>query len=326
MRETKFISLLLLVLLVSAPGMAQIRAQSAADAATAAPPPQTAGSPTLGMSTPITGARAVLGPGDLLEIHVFDTPELSQRVRVDSDGKIVLALIGEITVQNMTPNELEKLIAHKLIDGHFVKDPQVQIFVAEYAGQLAYIDGEVNRPGAYPLLRAHCLLDLIAVAGGLSVRAGNAVTIVREGDPASPLHVDLSDTDEQKRNPEIQPGDSITVAQTGIVYVLGDVGKPGGFLIDRRTPLSVVKAVALAEGTTPTAAITKVRLIRTTDNVRQEIPLNLKSMLKSESPDLPVQAGDVIFVPGSMTRGLGRTSIQTILATASGVAIYAYRP
>jgi polysaccharide export outer membrane protein len=136
----------------------------------------------------------------------------------------------------------------------------------------------------------------------------------------------LTDKDEQQGNPEIKPGDSIAVAQTGIVYVLGDVTRPGGFLLDRRTSLSAVQAVALAEGTTPSAALSKARLIRTSQNTRQEIPLNLRSILKSQSPDVPMQAGDIIFVPGSVTRGLGRASIQTILATASGVAIYAYRP
>ena len=327
MRETRLIPLCLLVLLISGSLRAQTRIPNATEVVTPPPAPQASGqSATVGLSTAVTGARVALGPGDLLDIRVFDTPELSQRVRVDSDGKIALALIGEITARGMSPKELEKLITQELIDGRFVKNPQVSVFVAEYAGQLAYVDGEVTRPGAYPLLRSHRLLDLIAVAGGLSARAGNAVAIVREGDPASPLHVDLSDKDEQQRNPEIQPGDSITVSQTGIVYVLGDVTRPGGFLLDRRTSLSVAQAVALAEGTTSSASLSKARLIRTTQNTRQEIPLDLRAILKSHSPDIPVQAGDIIFVPGSVTRGLGRASIQTILATASGVAIYAYRP
>ena len=273
-------------------------------------------------STSVTGAQVALGPGDLLEITVFDTPELAQRARVSSEGTITMPLIGEITVRGLWPNELEKMIRSKLIDGHFVKDPQVNVFVAEYAGQVAYVTGEVNKPGAYSLLRSHRLRDLLSVAGGLTLRAGNAVTIAHEGDAAQPTRVDLSDGDENHGNPEIMPGDNITVGQSGIVYVLGDVERAGGFVLDRRTSLSVLQALALAEGPKPSASLKKALLIRTTTEQRQEIPLNLRMILQSKSPDVLLQAGDIIFVPGSLTRGMGRRTIDTILATASGVAIY----
>ena len=273
-------------------------------------------------STSISGAQITLCSGDLLEITVFDTPELSQRIRVNSDQKITLALIGEIEVKGISPAALEMLIRSKLVDGHFVKNPQVAVFVSEYAGQMANVTGEVNRPGAFPLLRSHYLTDLIAVAGGLSQRAGNTVIIARHGDSASSLVVDMADKDEQRRNPEIEPGDSITVGQAGIVYVLGDVGRPGGFLLDRRGTLSAVQAVALAEGIMPSASLRKAQLIRTSDGNRQEIILDLQSILKARSPDLQLQAGDILYIPRSLTRGMGRQSIETILATVSGMAIY----
>jgi len=276
------------------------------------------------LSTAMTGIRAPLGPGDLIDINVFDTPELTQKIRVNSEGKIKLALIGEIGVQGMTPDELERLITTKLVGGHFMKKPEVAVFVAEYAGQMAYISGEVVRPGAYSLLRSHRLLDLIAVSGGLSARAGNVVTIKRQGEGV--MHVDLSNQDPSRSNPEIMPGDSVSVEQAGIVYVLGDVERPGGFMVDRRVTLSVMQALALAEGLKPSAGVTKVRLIRTTDSGRQDISLDVKLILKAQKPDLTLQAGDIIYVPSTLLRGMGRLGIQTILATASGVAIYAYRP
>jgi len=326
-----------LLLIVLAPEIlsAQLRETDRVQARASEPQTQQAGAaPTAGelasskdsLSTGITGAPVALGPGDLLEINVFDTPELTQKIRVASNGQIALALIGDIDVKGMSPGELEKLIRSKLIEGNFVKDPQVSVFVAEYAGQSAYITGEVNRPGAYPLLRSHRLRDLISVAGGLTARAGNAVTITRETNPAQPLRVDLSDKDENQSNPEIMPGDDVAVAQTGIVYVLGDVERPGGFLLDRSTSLSVMQALALAEGLKSSASINKVSLIRTTGEARQEIPLNLKMILKSQNPDLPLQAGDIIFVPGSLTRGMGRRTIDVILQTASFAAVYAARP
>src|SRR5262249_48488411 len=119
-------------------------------------------------STSVTGMRVALGPGDLLEITVFDTPELTQRTRVSNEGKITMPLLGEINARGLSPNELETTIRSKLIEGQFVKDPQVSVFVAEYAGQTAFITGEVNKPGGYALLRSHRLRDLISVAGGLT--------------------------------------------------------------------------------------------------------------------------------------------------------------
>jgi len=332
MRQTKAIFLVFFLL---APVMlpAQAREADRVQAQAIEPEGQAGSAPADGssatkdsLSMGMTGARVALGPGDLLEISVFDTPELTQKTRVDSDGKITMALIGEVDVRGMSPDALQKLIRQKLIDGRFMKDPQVSVFVAEYAGQAAYVTGEVNRPGAYPLLRSHRLRDLISVAGGFTARAGNSVTIARQGDSALPLRIDLSDKDDDKSNPEILPGDNITVGQTGIVYVLGDVERPGGFLLDRRTTLSVMQALALAEGVKSSASLSKASLIRTNQETRQEIPLNLKMILKSQSPDPPLQAGDIIFVPGSLTRGMGRHAIDVILQTAGFAAVYAARP
>ena len=277
-------------------------------------------------STTMTGAHVVLGPGDLLGISVFDTPEMAQRVRVNSDGKITLALIGELTVRGMLPDKLGGIIAQKLVDGHFMKNPQVSVEVLEYAGQMAYVTGEVSRPGAYALLRSHRLLDLISVAGGLTSHAGNAVTITRGENSAQHIVVDLSDKDEARSNPEILPGDSITVGQTGIIYVLGDVNRPGGFMLDRRTTLSVVQAMAMAEGTKSSASLAKAILIRTTQGNRQVTPLNLKMILKSQNPDVLLAAGDIVFVPGSLTRGMGKTSLEVIMSSAGLAAVYASHP
>ena len=292
------------------------------------PPPQVSAPPGEAsdlrdpLSTSQTAARSTLGPGDLLEVSVFDTPELAQRVRVASNGSIRLALIGELQVSGMTPAELRELIAKLLVDGHFVKDPQVSLFVVEYAGQLVYVLGEVNRPGAYPLLRSHRLLDLISVAGGLNARAGNAVTISRPGTPAKTIELNPAGQGSAENNPEIEPGDRITVEQAGIVYVLGEVGRPGGFLIDRHKQLTILQTLALAEGIQNSASIKKAVILRGPADKAQLIPINIAKILKLESPDVPVEGGDVLYIYGSLTRGLGRSVIQTMLATASAAAIY----
>jgi polysaccharide export outer membrane protein len=314
---------------------AQTRQNDAAQARTGPPQETNANGESQGqrisvskdpLSTSITAAQTAMGPGDLLDITVFDTPELTERVRVDSEGKITLPLIGEISVRGTTARALENVIRGKLIDGSFVKDPQVSVFIAEYAGQMAYVTGEVTRPGAYALLRSHLLLDLISVAGGLTSRASNTVTILRGDGPAQHILVDLSDKDETRSNPEILPGDSITVGQSGIVYVLGDVNRPGGFMLDRRTTLSVVQAVALAEGTKSSASLSKAILVRTIQGKRQETPLNLKMIMKSQNPDLVLQASDILYVPGSVMRGMGKTSLEVLESSAGLAAVYTIRP
>ena len=282
--------------------------------------------PSNPMSATMTGAHTVLGPGDLLEIGVFDTPELTQRVRVNGEGKIYYSLVGDITVQGTSTESLREIIRKRLIEGRYVKDPRVTIFVVEYAGEMVYVTGEVNRPGAYSLLRSYRLLDLLSVAGGLTDRAANKITIIHESDPKHLIHVDLTDPDAEVSNPEISPGDSVVVGLTGLVYVLGNVTRPGGFFLDRRSVLTVLEALALAEGPTQTASLTNGTLIHSADANPQPIPINLKEILKAQSPDFPLKGGDIIWVGDSQTRNLGRAAIQAILATASGVAVYASYP
>lgn len=274
------------------------------------------------LSTSITGAEALLGPGDLIEITVFDTPELSQRVRVTSDGKITLALIGTIVVTGMNSEQLRDVISEDLVKGRFVRSPQVSVFVSGYAGQVAYVDGEVNRPGAYPLLRSHRLLDLIAVAGGLSPRGGNSVTVTRAGEKPERIQVSLAGKDPIQNNPEIYPGDHVTVGETGIVYVLGEVGRPGGFLIDRHSSITVLQALALAEGLQSSASIKKATLLRKAGDSSQLLPVNIQKILRAEEPNTLLQEGDILYVYGSLTRGLGRSALITMMATASTAAVY----
>jgi len=314
------------LLLVLAQGA---QAQVREDVRISAAPPSQSSAP-LGESpephdailTSVTGTQVDLGPGDLIEISVFDTPELSQRVRVSSEGKITLSLIGELRVNGMTPEALRDLIVDDLIRGHFVRNPQVSVFVSGYAGQVAYIDGEVNRPGAYPLLRSHRLLDLIAVAGGPSARAGDSVTITKAGAKSEQLQVNLTGKDDAENNPEIFPGDRITIGRSGIVYVLGEVGRPGGFLLGQHSTITILQALALAEGLQSSASIKKATLIRKTTDGNQEIPVNVQKILKAENPDMAVREGDILYIYGSLTRGLGRSALVTAMATASTAAVY----
>ena len=155
-----------------------------------------------------SGAAGPIGAGDLVEMSVFDTPELSGKLRVSNTGDIILPLVGSIHVAGMKADDVQNLIRQKFIDGGFLKDPQVTVFVAEYATQGVSVLGEVKTPGIYPAFGAHNLMDYISLAGGLTPLAGTNITITRVAHPDDPEHVKISASSAPKplNNPEILPG------------------------------------------------------------------------------------------------------------------------
>ena len=272
------------------------------------------------LSASMTAAPMQIGPGDLLEIEVFDTPELAGKARVNSHGEITMPLIGSVPVGGLSPEQVQELLAKRLRNENFVKDPQVTVFVIEYASQAVYLMGEVVKPGPYPLMGSHRLLDFISAAGGFTPRAGKTVTVTKHANPDTLRTFALGSPDEDS-NPELSAGDSIIISQAGIVYVLGDVTRPGGFMLDREDTLTIMQALALAQGTLSTAAKSSAKLIRTTAKGREEIPVNLKAILKSKSTDLAMQTNDILFVPGSTTKGVLK-GVQSVLPGAAAASIY----
>ncbi|MFB3917504.1 MAG: polysaccharide biosynthesis/export family protein [Terriglobales bacterium] len=267
-----------------------------------------------------TAGPVQLSPGDLLEIGVFDTPELSGKVRVNSAGDISLPLIGTLHVGGLTPEQTQSAIRESLIKGEFLKDPQVAVFVAEYANQAVYVTGEVNRPGPYPIMGSHRLMDFIAAAGGVSDRAGKVVTITHQDDPEHPKVVKLEQG--AASNPEMKAGDTVVVSQAGIIYILGDVGRPGGFLIDHDEHLTVMQALALAQGVRPGASLKNAKLVRTTDQGRQEVGLDLKQLFEGRSTDLALQDDDILFIPTNVAKGAFKRGLEAVVQAATGLAIY----
>ncbi len=275
------------------------------------------------MTMTITSGPVHLGPGDLLDIGVFDSPELTTHARVTSGAEISFPLLGKLHVGGLTPLEVQNLIREQLIAGDFVKDPQVEVFVTEYANQAIYVLGEVTKPGAYPLVGDHRLFDLITAAGGFSPRAGKTITITHHENPSSPQVIRFSrHPNLAADNIEIAAGDTINVGQAGVVYVVGNVQHPGGFLLDGDQQLSVIQALALAAGSRPGAAMKNARIVRTTAQGQQQVVVNLSKILASKSPDVILQDQDILYVPNSVLRSsLNRGTDAAVQATV-GAAIY----
>jgi polysaccharide export outer membrane protein len=273
-------------------------------------------------STFQSGGVTPIGPGDLLEVTVFDTPELSGKVRVSNTGDVSLPLIGPMHVAGLKTDEMQSLVARKLIDAQMVKDPQVAVFMAEYATQGVSVLGEVKKPGIYPTLGQHRLMDYISLAEGLTPMAGAWATITaRSQTQVTTVALSSKSSPTAVQNPEIAPGDTIFVSKAGIVYVVGDVGKPGGFVMDHDEHLTVLQAIALAQGVNSTAAKKRARLIRKTPEGRQEIPFDLGKVLNAKANDMTLQDDDIIFVPGSAAKG-GLKNIPGVLAGVAAAAIY----
>ena len=268
-----------------------------------------------------------LGPGDLIEVGVYNVPELASKVRISGSGDIYLPLIDYVHVEGLTQEEAQSLIEKRLADGGFVRNPHVTIFVDEFTSQGVTILGEVGRPGIYPDIGDHKLYQVISQAGGFTATASRKITILRRNQQ-EPIPVSLPRNlgDDQNGNVEIQPGDTITVPRSPIIYVVGDVGRPSGILADNGT-MTVLQALALAGGTNRTAKLGGARIIRKGPaGSVTETKVEIKKMLEAKAPDVQLQADDILFVPISGRRVLMGRTFDASMTLATTMAIYTVRP
>jgi polysaccharide export outer membrane protein len=265
-----------------------------------------------------------LGAGDLVEVGVYNVPELTTKARISSQGEIYLPLIDYVHVTGLTAEEAEGLIQKRLSDGGFVKNPHVTLFVDQYASQGASVLGEVARPGVYPVPGQQQLFDLISSAGGFTEKAGRSITVTHRDQPDKPVTVPLSRnvSDNPESNIPILPGDTIIVRKADLIYVVGDVGRPSGFLMDSGH-LTVLQAIALAGGTTRTANLGGARIIRKGPEGITETSVELKKILRAKAPDVTMQADDILFVPTSATKALAGRTFEAAMQAATAASIVA---
>jgi len=300
------IFLLLLILAIPAFG------QSAA--------PASADTPDAPQTQPPT--ELLIGSGDLIQVIVEGAPEYTREVRVSRDGQITLPMISAVHIAGLSASQAQDLIASRLREGKYFQNPQVSVFTKEYSTQGISVLGEVAKPGIYPLLGTHTLFDAISAAGGVTPKAGRKVMIMRRGSTqAEVVEMPIEMKDWSRSNVAVQPGDTVMVSKAGIVYVVGDVHLPGGFVMEN-SKMTVLQALALAQGTNPTASLAKAKLIRKTPSGQQETPLALNKIYSAQIPDVSLEAEDILFIPSSRAKSGFRRGMDTVLATVSGMAIY----
>jgi polysaccharide export outer membrane protein len=268
-----------------------------------------------------------LAAGDLIEVTVYNVPDLTTKARIGSNGDAYLPLIDYVHLAGLTAEEAQTAIQKRLSEGGFVKDPHASLFVDHYSSAGASVLGEVAKPGVYPLTGQERLFDLISAAGGLTEKAGRSISVAHRGQEDQPQLVPLSRNlaDHAEGNIPIYPGDTVIVRKADVVYVVGDVGRPSGFLMDNGQ-LTVLQAIALAGGTTRTAKMSAARIIRKGPAGISETPVHLKQILEAKAPDVPMQADDILFVPTSTQKMLTNRTLEAAIQAATAVGIVAAIP
>ena len=321
-------------------GQSSLKAQTAAEINQRL---QQANEKLAGTTTESETSDSRIGPDDLLNISVFEAPEMNSTVRVSASGEISLQLLGAVHAAGLTPKELESVLqAH--LRRTYMKDPHVGVFVQELQSHSISVVGAVKMPGVFQIRGTKTVIEVLSMAQGLADDAGDTVLIQHGAESTQPGSSNGSQPTAQEKNGAIEeinlkklldsadsalnvpvrPGDIVKVPRAGIVYVVGEVQKPGGFVLQNNENISVLQALALAEGPTHTSAISRARIIRTdpASGKRTEIPMNLGRIFSGKAPDTFLQPKDIVFVPNSAAKSILYRGSEAAVQTAAGVAIY----
>ncbi|MFT4112060.1 polysaccharide biosynthesis/export family protein [Silvibacterium sp.] len=284
----------------------------------------------------------VLGGGDQILIRVEDMDDLpAAPVRIDPDGYLDLPLVGRMQAGGLTLTQFKAALTKKLTK--YIDSPQISVNLTDNQSRTVSVIGEVNSPGIHPLPQPRDLIDVLSIAGGVKPDAGSKVVLTRNVSrgllPLSDAQLDQSGryrtatvsldnllaAKHPAENILIQPGDVVSVPKGEIVYVIGNVHKPGGFPLNSHESLSLLQALSLAEGIAPNAGTKDAKILRPVpgnDAKPQEIPVDVKMIFAGKAPDVPLFANDILFIPNSAAKSGSRRAAEAILQVVTGVAIY----
>ncbi len=292
-------------------------------------------------AAPEKRADYVLGPGDQIAILVINLEtHFNNRVfRIDMSGNLTLPFVGRIQGAGLSTAGLEDEMRARL--ARFLKNPEVVVSLSTFASQPVSILGAVNTPGIRQLEGHKTLFEILSLAGGLRPDAGYLILVTRNiawGEiplptakvdsagrysTASVRVKDILNAINVKENIQILPGDTISVPKADVVYAVGSVVKPGGFLLNEHETLSALQVVSLAGGIQRTAS-GNAKILRLVDGSldRVEIPIDLKKLMTGKGADEQLRSGDILFVPNSMAKSAGFRTVDAIVNAANGAMIF----
>ena len=285
----------------------------------------------------------VLAAEDTIAVRVPIAEEFATEkapFRIDGDGYANLPLVGRTRAAGLSVKQLEAELAKKLKT--YYLDPQVSVSVVEFHTQPVSILGSVNNPGLQRVTSRETIVEGLSRAGGLRVDAGNTVAVTRhleygriplaaaKDDPTGKFSVvELSlppilSGERAADNIVLEPHDVVTVSRAPMVYVLGEVNKTGGFVLNDKQDISALKALALAGGLARNSAPGRARILRREAgaNQRRDIPVNLSRIMKNKDQDMALQPEDILYIPGDLTKKIASRTIEAAIGVGSGVAIW----
>ena len=286
----------------------------------------------------------VLGPQDSINVRVTDLDEFDPKtlgaIRIDSLGNIGLPLVGRVHAAGRTVEQLEQEIAGRL--SKLMKDPEVDVSIAEFRNHPVSVLGAVKNPGVYQVTGRKTLFEVLSLAGGLNPDASNRIKITRlvsEGplplpnaaaDPKGEFYIaelNVRDVMEAKTpavNIDVRQNDVITVPKADLIYVVGAVHRAGGFPLNEKEHISVLQAVSLAEGLDRVASAKTARILRESapGKERTEIAVNVQQILEGRAKDVPLQANDILFIPNSAAKSVGLRALEVAVQAGTGIAIW----
>ena len=277
---------------------------------------------------PSLGAGLGYGPihsGDIVEVQVFDAPEYSVRMPVSPAGQIAIPYAGLFHIEGMTSIEAATAIARLFLQEQILRDPRVIVTTQQF-GYSVTVMGEVKSPGIYPLAGKKRLVDMLTEAGGITDRAGHVVEIFPSGSMKNPQTVLWDPTLRENDNAEleIKTGETILVSRCGVVYVGGNVGRPGAFPICESNHTTVSEVIALAQGTKPNSYTNRTLLLRSTGNGTRVVQkVKLEDVLRGRTVDITMQPDDILFIPPSILKAAGKTALTAAVGFATQAYFYA---
>lgn len=235
-----------------------------------------------------------LGPGDVLKISVYGSPDLSLETRVSESGSISFPLIGEVVVGGLTPAAAEKLIASRLQTGGFLRKAEVNILVTQFQGQMVSVLGQVKQPGRYPIEGKRNLTDILALAGGVDAKGADTVDLIRTRNGKTTKTriniVDMVRSGSLDQDYDLAGGDLIYVERAPAFYIYGEVQKPGSYRLEPN--MTVLQALSAGGGLTQRGTERNVRIKRKMADGKLE-------SLKARLDDM-VQPNDVVYIQESL--------------------------
>jgi len=285
-----------------------------------------------------------LGPGDEVTVAATDVEEFKGiPARVDMQGNVRLPLIGKVHAAGLTPAELESAIKRDL--KVYVKEPDVIVTVMNFRSQPVMILGAVNSPGTHQLEGRKTLFEVLSEVGGVRPDAGHTILITRKKewgpiplpgcteDATGQFYVaevsirSVTDATNPVENILVKPRDVITVPKGQVIYVVGAVKKSGGYPLGEAQSMTVLQALAMADGLDKLSAPGHARIMRVSPGGtgRTEIPVDVKKIFDGKGNDVALGAEDILFIPTSGKKTAAMRGVETAIGLTSTLLLLGLR-